>query len=127
MTFYLAGPYSSRARLSQMAGVISGFSRWHCNARWLDGTHDGMDPQHAAIEDIQDVRAADALVIDARGQSTRGGMWVEAGIAIQAGKDVIVVAPEDRELNVFMYVANVYREKDFAQAARLLRDFERLS
>ena len=123
--FYLAGPYSDRERLARDAQIIAEASGWQCNARWLYGTHDGMASQRAAIEDVEDVRAADALVIDARRPSTRGGMWVEAGIAIQAGKPIAVIARGSARLNVFMYLPGAYQAEDTRGAVALLAHFAR--
>ena len=120
MIFYLAGPYSKRKDLSLSAHVICRISTWRCNARWLAGSHDGMDPKRAAIEDVDDVRTADALVIDARQQSTRGGMWVEAGIAIADGKPVVLIVSPSQCPNVFMSLAGTYWVGDEFEAGGLL-------
>lgn len=105
MTFYLAGPYSDRKRLSACAGAIARESGWECNARWLRGDHDGMLPTRAAREDVKDVRAADALVMFAERSSTRGGMWVEFGIAVERGIPIVVICDQHvAKLNVFAWL-----------------------
>ena len=120
MTFYLAGPYSDREHLRSCASVVAGVSGWTCNARWLDGSHDGMGPNVAAKEDFEDVDSAHALVIDARRQSTRGGMWVEAGIAIAQGKPVVAIVAEPQLPNVFMFLPKVYWAGDETEAGHML-------
>ena len=105
MRFYLAGPYSQRLALQEIAQTC--FPRWRCTARWLAGGHDGMSSRIAATEDIEDVQAADVLVIDARRQSTRGGMWVEVGIALNAGIPVFVISSAPADLNVFCHLLGV--------------------
>lgn len=105
MKFYLAGPYSDRARLAWFAEEVSRLSGWTCTSRWLRGCHDGVMPAAAAHDDVCDVHAADVLVLDARRQSTRGGTWVEFGIALERGMPIIVVAADASvSLNVFAYL-----------------------
>ena len=104
MTFYLAGPYSAREHLRGCATAIARISGWTCNARWLDGSHDGMLAYRAAREDVEDVRSADALVMVANRQSTRGGMWVEMGIAAERGIPIVIVCDEHTKLNVFAWL-----------------------
>ena len=130
MTFYLAGPYSDREHLRTCASVIAGVSGWTCNARWLDGSHDGMSPMQAAKEDVADVRAADALVLVAERQSTKGGMWVELGIAIERPIPIVVVHPlgrDPRELNVFASYPTVFLVTLAGEAGDVLIVIERAS
>lgn len=70
-------------------------------SRWIDGKHDGIPAQICAIDDLEDIDAADALVLvnprHLHG-SGRGGRHVELGYALARGKRVLLVG--DRE-NVF--------------------------
>lgn len=67
-----------------------------CHARWLK--HVAMmtpdEPEHAAefwLQDEQDVRDADVVLVYATGDDHLRGALVEAGIAIAVGVPVVVV------------------------------------
>ena len=127
MKFYLAGPYSERARLADMAGTIERASGWVCTSTWLSGAHDECAPEQAAEDDVADVREARALVIDATRSSTRGGMWVEFGIALERGMPIVVVAPFSARLTVFAFLPGVtWRSHAEPAAAALVQIGRRL-
>ena len=87
-TFYLAGSYAKRIEYQSIAADIERQSGWRCNARWLNGAHDSEPMQKCAEDDVEDVKNADALVL-VNGKSTRGGMWVELGMALAWEKPVV--------------------------------------
>ena len=90
--FYLAARYSSRAFAAAFADrlEIETGGQWSCCARWLHGDPAGGD-REIALADLEDVLSADALVVYGP-PSSRGGMWIEAGIALGAGLPVLRVA-----------------------------------
>ena len=98
--FYLAGRYDLRPEYQWMAQKICEATGWTCTARWLSGRHDDLPLQQAAEEDVEDLRSADALVI-VNDESTRGGMWVEMGMALAWKKPVVLLVDgEGIELRV---------------------------
>lgn len=123
MKFYLAGPYSARPRLARVAEIIEQTSGWQCTSRWLTGCHDEADPCAAAQDDMADVRAAQALVIDVHRPSTRGGMWVEFGLALGLGLPIVALRPHEY-LTVFAHLPGVRRVHTAAAAGRALLQLE---
>jgi len=129
MKFYLAARYSRRIELcgyrANLAALgIEVTSRWLGGGRQLD--NQGMpitdtgeqrfeagDPAvdylraHFAVEDMADVMAAETLVAftePPRTAASRGGRHVELGLALAAGKRVVVVGPRE---NVFCWLPQV--------------------
>lgn len=81
-------------------------SRWH------------MEPQDDNVErqclvDYNDVRVAD-IVYMFTGGSTRGGMYVELGLALAWGKEIILIG--EREECVFMHMPGVQQHDTLEQA-----------
>jgi len=75
-----------------------------------------------AVQDVEDVRAADTFVTftelpDAR--AGRGGRHVEFGLALAAGKRIIVIGPVE---NVFHALAGVERFERWDEALEALVD-----
>lgn len=90
---YIAGSYSRRTEFQAYAAQLDAAGYW-ITCRWLSGSHDGLDDGTNAIEaksswaleDIEDVAAADILVCFTEPEGTRrgrgrGGRHVEFGIA----------------------------------------------
>ena len=95
-TFYLAGSYANREyyiNLSKRLEANTGW-KWLCNSRWLDGRHEGLDDKICADDDCKDVWDADAVVL-VHGNSSRGGMWCELGLAIAWKKPIVFYIPDD--------------------------------
>lgn len=95
-----------------------------CHARWLKhsamGTPDTAE--HAAefwLQDEQDVRDADAVLVYAETGDRLRGALVEAGIAIAAGIPVIVVG-DHPDYGTWQHHPGVRRTADLEQALRLL-------
>lgn len=134
MKFYLAGPYSARADLAAAAKTIESVSGWRCTSRWLAGQHDEASPSKAAQDDVVDVREAQALVIDTTRNSTRGGMWVEFGMAVERRMPIVVMAPlwlsltactrQSANLTVFAYLSHIWWVADAEAAGYELRLIE---
>ena len=57
--------------------------------------------------------------------STRGGMWVEFGIAIERGMQIVVVAPFSARLTVFAFLPGVTWRSHAESAAAALAQIGR--
>lgn len=102
LSYYLAGPYNEREKLLEMAETT--FRGYHCTSRWLTGVHDLQPPAVCAADDLEDIRRADAMVLYTSKPSTKGGMWVEYGIAIERHMPVAVIIGGGHPINVFCYL-----------------------
>ena len=126
---YLAARYSRRLELCGYRDFVAMLGH-EVTSRWLNGNHqldnqgvpiteDGErrfeegDPSvdhlraHFAAEDMADVLAAETLIAfteEPRSGNSRGGRHVELGIALAAGKRVIVIGPRE---NVFCWLPQV--------------------
>lgn len=95
------------------------------HARWLRHVELGTPdtPDNAArfwVEDEEDARTADALLIYAEPHEHLRGALVEAGIAIANKVRVIVVGTHD-DYGTWQYHPNVMRAHDFNDASRILQ------
>jgi hypothetical protein len=102
-------------------------------SRWIDVEHE-EDASHTVTDtmryeyakmDVDDVLKADALIAFAgpRGEpSTGGGRHVEFGIALQAGRDIIVVGPKGE--HIFHWFQDVIHVDDVDGLARMLNAME---
>ena len=101
--YYLAGPYNEQERLRISRDEITKLSGWTCTSRWVAGSHDNVSAIVAATNDYADIEDAEAMVIDCHRSSTRGGMWVEFGVAFERRMPIIVIGGADyaQRLNVF--------------------------
>lgn len=118
MKIYLAGRYGRREQLKQVREVLQ--KRGHVvTSRWLDTdweTPDGRATTSAPPEyrekycliDLEDVMAADVVInFTEASDSTagkRGGRHVEFGVAIAAGKRLIVIGHRE---NIFHWHPSV--------------------
>jgi hypothetical protein len=104
---YIAARYGRRAQANALRVVLERIGHV-VTARWVTGDHQGAEDARAALEDIQDLDAADTLVAlsetgEVPGQA-RGGRHVEFGYALAQGKRVIVLGPRE---NVFHHLPGV--------------------
>lgn len=104
MKIYLAARYTRRVELCSYANDLRDLGH-EITSRWLNGLHETpsnrglgpVDPHDSspwALEDLEDVRAADCVVSftePARVEAGRGGRHVEYGFALGLGKRCIVV------------------------------------
>lgn len=86
-----------------IAGVLSEkghaiTSRWVHQTFSATETYAEADRQRIAREDMEDVLAADMLVLVAGPDKYPGGKFVEAGIALGAGKRVVVIGRRENML-----------------------------
>lgn len=123
--FYLAGPYPDRKELEKVSIRIEKRTGWTCNARWLDGRHDGIPYELAAQDDVEDVKNADALVIIS-GESSRGGMWTELGMALAWEKPIIFLHnPTKPEPPIFAWLPAVPWEWKIGGLCNRLKELEK--
>lgn len=112
-TVYLAARFS---RQLEMRGYASDLAKIDITvtSRWITGDHGenveatmtSAELARCAHEDIEDIDAANALVLFTDAPSTRGGMWVELGYALGRGIPVIACGPA---ANIFCEIPEVIR------------------
>lgn len=107
MNIYLAARYSSKERLQKIALnlIQMGFgitSTWiYSSDRPDESQIDNGFRQVRAVIDYHDLGRSHILVLDLLdGQGSRGGQWVELGIALGQNLKVLVVGETE---NVFAY------------------------
>lgn len=123
MRIYLASKYSRRLEMLAVAQTLTLLGH-HITSRWLQGLHESTTPDDGltlpgtvqdagrfAAEDMDDVRAAEALVLftEPPGSVNRGGKFVEMGLALAWSLKVYVVGPRE---NVFCALPEVEHYKD---------------
>ena len=89
-------------------------------ARWVNGAHDHAPPVVCALDDFEDIDAADVLALwnpKHHHGAGSGGRHVEVGYALARGKRVVLMG--DRE-NVFHSHPNVIVIAGFAELAETL-------
>lgn len=98
---YLAAKFSRREELEKLVPFFKECG-YDCIARWVFGGEDGLSREDIALLDIEDVDAADAIILFTHERATPqpgGGRFVEFGYALGKGKECIVIGPAE---NVFM-------------------------
>lgn len=122
---YLASRYSRRLEMTKYRDELRehGFI---ITARWVDGQHEAYDNVEAvrqtfAIEDMEDVKAADWVISFTEEPRTpgtmRGGRHVETGMGLAWGKRSVVIGWRE---NVFHYLPEVEFFETWHQFARTL-------
>lgn len=125
---YVAAPWDERhglAILAEQKIVAAGFDS---TSRWIH-YHGEEEPDpillaREAIEDREDIRRADALLLinsQKRGHET-SGKAVETGIAIELGIPVVVVG---KWSNLFHFFPGVYLTDTVEEAIPILRKVTR--
>ena len=116
MKFFLSARYGRRLEMLNYTNVLKEYGHEN-TSRWIYGDNETVDEnpsvyaqfiRQCAIEDIEDVLAADAIIcftelLNVPGRS-RGGRHVELGIALSNNKQIYVVGPRE---NVFHYLPQV--------------------
>ena len=127
---YLAASWSLKNEMRQVRKLLNQAGH-RVTSRWLDepaeqslAAHDLADDReigarHAA-QDLEDIDAAECVLVFTKVASTTGGLHVELGYALGRGKRVLICGPR---VNVFQCL--VEHRPDFAAAvdalARLCR------
>ena len=103
MKLYLAAKFGQKNEMRSVRDFLVNDGH-EVTSRWIDVEHE-EDASHTVTDemrceyakmDVDDVLAADALIAFAGPRSEPsigGGRHVEFGIALQAGRDIIVVGP----------------------------------
>lgn len=97
---YLAAKFSRREEMESYVPLFNDMG-YDVIARWVFGGEDGLTREDIAKLDLDDVAAADTLIIfthPRREPQTGGGRFVEMGYAIALGKEIIVIGHHE---NVF--------------------------
>ena len=129
MKIYLAARYSRRTELVDYRADLTARGA-EVTSRWLNGDHqidnsgtpigesgealvEGSSPdgaalrEHFAQEDVADVMRADMLIAfteQPRVGPSRGGRWVEFGLAIALGIPMVVIGPRE---NLFTWLPEI--------------------
>ena len=107
---YLAGKYSSQARLRAIRARIRSQLGIECSSSWLDEKYESDEeatPEtraENALRDLTEVLGADVFVIDTLDESATGGREVEFGLALASMLPIALVGPRR---NVFHYLGPV--------------------
>jgi hypothetical protein len=129
MRVYLAARYSRHPEMQAVARELRAMGH-EVTSRWILGDHQMADhvsteAEHAermrfAQEDLTDLKGADCCLCFTeapRTTTSRGGRHVELGIAIGAGKQIILVGPRE---NVFCCLPQVEQFDAWEDAAAQL-------
>ena len=103
MKLYLAAKFEQKMEMRKIRNFLQNDGH-EVTSRWIDVEHEedsshtvtDADRREYAAMDVADVLAADALIAFSNPRSEPaigGGRHVEFGIALQAGRDIIVVGP----------------------------------
>lgn len=122
MKLYLAGPWERRDVIARMALYLARNGH-KVTSRWLTEHMEAETPEmlvEQAHNDLDDVRAADVLVLDTRVPgSPRGGRHTEFGYALALGRRVILLGPR---VNVFHYLEEVAQVDTPSALLRALKE-----
>lgn len=121
-SIYLASKFRRYEEMVGYADELRGLG-YEVTSRWITA-HAGPDldlddprfPQFA-LDDIEDVRAADTLISFTAGGGGRGGRHTEFGMGIALGKRLIIVGPRE---HVFHTLPQVERVDTWEQAKQRL-------
>ena len=144
MRVFLSARFSRRDELIGYAGELRSLGMT-VDARWLEADRHGVTDDEVmaelagrtrahgdapvaaliALEALQDLRGADALVAFSerpRTSSSRGGHHVELGMALAWGKPILVVGPRE---NVFHAMGGIEHVPEWgAEARRVLTEWQ---
>lgn len=101
MKVYVAS--HDRWAASYVASVLSNkgheiVSRWHSKEFLPTSEHTALERNAIAMEDVEDVRACDVLVLVSGPDKYSGGKFVEAGIALGLFRRVVVIGRRENML-----------------------------
>ena len=133
MKIYLAARFEKKNDMRDVRDFLVNDGH-EVTSRWIDVEHE-EDAAHTVTDahrieyakmDVDDVLAADALVAFSDPRSapgSGGGRHVEFGIALHAGKDIIVVGPKGE--HIFHWCQDVLHVDDIDALAEILQIMER--
>ena len=132
MKLYLAAKFEQKMEMRKIRNFLQNDGH-EVTSRWIDVEHeedkshtvtDEMRVEYAAM-DVADVLAADALIAFANPRNEPaigGGRHVEFGIALQAGRDIIVVGPKGE--HIFHWCQDVIHVDNVNDLANMLHAME---
>jgi nucleoside 2-deoxyribosyltransferase len=112
---------SSAAILAEAGHQVT--SRWHEKAFLKTEEHTVEERIAIAVEDFEDVTAANALVLVAGPERYSGGKFVETGIALGQRKPVVIIG---RRENMLMWLPEIMSVDSPEMAASVLSSLEPL-
>jgi nucleoside 2-deoxyribosyltransferase len=121
---YLASNYSSHPEMREVRAYLE--ARGHTvTSRWINGEHELLEGQDVAVserfamDDWEDLLAADAMIWFSQQTENRGrgGRHVEFGMALAWGKPIHVVG---RKENVFHWLPQVVHHVSTIEAVQAL-------
>jgi hypothetical protein len=128
---YLAAKFGQKAEMKEVRAFLINDGH-EVTSQWLD-VEEGVDTDagvnrlaHYAKMDVDDVLRADVLVTFSQEHKTLhsgGGRHVEFGVAVQAGKQIIVVGPKGE--HIFHYLPCVEHVADVDALAKRLHQMDR--
>lgn len=123
--FYYAASFTPVENHYSNMRTVARLSGWKCTSRWLkeSAKHAKMSPADQARMDTADIIDADVFVMSMRNPSTQGGMFVELGIALTRGMQVIIYDPRkalERQYTVFCHMSGVKRVHTIEEVAAFL-------
>jgi len=119
---YLAAQYSRHEEMLGYAEQLR--ARGHTvTSRWIKGEHEDPkdDPEISAkyaMEDVEDMEAAEALVFfsnDDKKSRGRGGRHVEFGIALATEMDIAIIGPRENVFHHLPFVAHFDTWEEFLE------------
>lgn len=124
MKIYLAAPFTTQDRMRGVRDVLTALGH-DVTSSWIDldeiGEATDFDPSrcapHAAADTADLLRADAVAVFTDCGQSTTGGMHVETGIALAAGRQIFLVGPRR---NIFHTLPRVEHYPDWSRLVMAL-------
>ena len=122
MKIYVAALYSMRETEAAEAARVVLENGHECTARWIGGGEVGKSQAGAAVMDIEDIDAAEALIMLALPYGTMfkgGGRHFEMGYAHGRGKRIAVVGDHE---SVFCHLPSVMVCPTVGAAIHFLED-----
>lgn len=132
MKIYLAARYDQRDRMLGIRDVLTAMGHT-ITSTWIDNKTDGFKPSEMntdpgsssphAQRDMDEVLESDAIaVFTAYGRSLTGGRQVELGIALAAGKRILLIGPRE---NIFQTLTHVEQHESWERLVIALARRER--
>ena len=126
MKIYIASSWQAKARLVSKALKKAGFqigSSWVEAPIKLGHRLTTVEKRGIALKDVQEVLAADALVVISDDYRNRGGKFIELGASLGSGKICAVLG--DRSENTLMAHPSIFCAGSMAALIKFLKRIEK--
>lgn len=128
LSLYLAHNFKAREVLKYVVEELETKHGFHVTSRWItDDSHvDSKNREQNAVSDVEDIEAADVVVlfVDQYGERPGRGKWWEFGFAVGLGIPVFLVG-EDTNC-IFYHLPTeeyrLYRHRDLESAVQGLKE-----